>query len=40
MSFDHKGAVVFIADFGKHVKKMHDDRDEPFETEYSVSIAN
>ena len=28
-----------ITDFGKHVKKMHDDRDEPFETEYAVSCS-
>ena len=40
MPFDHKGAVVSFADFGKHVKKMHEDRDGPFETEYSVSRIN
>ena len=34
------GEVVSIGDFDKHVKKMHDDRDEPFEVEYAVSDSH
>ena len=31
------GAIVPVEQFDNHVKKMHNDRDQPFENEYAVS---
>ena len=31
------GAVVPVEEFEHHVKNMHNDRDQLFETEYAVS---